>query len=121
MARVTFENDELNVTMSLLDQLLSFHGSFRIPLSHVSSANAISIPDLELQWRLLGTGVGSLKTAGIFTTPNGILFCDISGHGNCLVIETHGERFKRLAFTLDDGQDPNEIAQKICSKCAPNA
>ncbi|MHB8141990.1 MAG: hypothetical protein ACYDHD_12205, partial [Vulcanimicrobiaceae bacterium] len=78
MASVTIEGDELLIAMSLLDEVLSFHGSFRMPLTHVTNAHVSSAGDLELRWRLLGTGAGSLKTAGIFTTPQGIVFCDLA-------------------------------------------
>ena len=103
----------VNVTMSLPEQLFSFHGSFHIPLAHVTKAYVRSLRDLELQWRLLGTGAGSLMTGGIFTSPEGVIFCDIHGQGDCLVLETQNERFRRLAFTLDKNQDPNVIAQEI--------
>ena len=99
--------------MSLLEQVLAFHGSFRFPLAHVTNAYVSNRHDLELQWRLLGTGAGSLKTAGIFTTPDGIIFCDLTGNGNYLVIETRGERFARLAFTLDSAQEPGAMAEDI--------
>jgi hypothetical protein len=116
MARVSFENDELVIGMSVLETVLAFHGSFRMPLSHVTGASVSNMRDLHLRWRLLGTGAGTLMTAGIFTTPEGIIFCDLSGARNCLVVETQGERFKRLAFTLDDDQDPEAVAADITKR-----
>jgi hypothetical protein len=113
MAHVTLDQGMVNVSLSLPEQMFSFHGSFHIPLAHVTNAYVSSLSDLELQWRLFGTGAGSLMTGGIFTTPEGIIFCDIHGQRDCLVIETQGERFRRLAFTLDKGQDPNAIAHQI--------
>jgi hypothetical protein len=113
VAHVTIAERMLNVKMTLPEQLFSFHGSFHIPLAHVTNAYVSSLSDLELKWRLKGTGAGSVMTGGIFTTPEGIIFCDIHGQRDCLVIETQGERFRRLAFTLDEGQDPNAIAHEI--------
>jgi hypothetical protein len=59
MAKVTLDNDVLNINLSLLDSLLAFHGSFHIPLSHVTNAYAADFEDLELQYELKGTNWGS--------------------------------------------------------------
>ena len=116
MANVTIEGDRLAIRLSLLDQLLAFHGSFDIPLSHVTNAYVSSMEDLELQFRLFGTGMSFLKTAGIFANPQGLIFCDLTGEVDCLVIETRGERFPRIAVTLPKGSDPNALAHEICER-----
>jgi hypothetical protein len=113
VAQVRVEDDHLDIQLSLLDQLLAFHGSFHIPLSHVTNAYVSNLEDLELQFRLLGTGLGYLKTAGIFANPLGLVFCDLSGESDCLVIETRGERFPRIAVTLGKDDDPNALAHEI--------
>ena len=91
MANVAFDGTDLTIEMSFLERVASFHGAFRIPLAHV-------------------TGV---------TTPEGMIFCDLSGDRNCLVIETREERFPRLAFTLDDGADPHAVAAEIRTRIGP--
>jgi Uma2 family endonuclease len=55
---------------------------------------------------------GILKAAGLFANPNGLIFCDV-GDGDCLVVETQGERFPRIAVQLDGGADPNTVAHEI--------
>ena len=116
MARVTLGKDVVDVTMSLPEEIFSFHGSFRIPLAHVTNAYASRLEELRLKWRLLGTGAGSLMTAGIFTSDEGVIFCDVHGSHDVLVIETRGERFPRLAFTLDDDRNPDAVAREICPR-----
>lgn len=113
MADVKIENDALTIKLSLLDALLAFHGSFHIPLEHVTNAYVSDFEDLELQYRLEGLNWGLLKAAGIFTNPQGLIFCDVGGEGDCLVIETRGERFQRIAVQLPAGQDPNAVAHEI--------
>jgi hypothetical protein len=113
MALVNFEDDAIVVSMSTLDEVLSFHGSFRIPLAHVTNATVSNRRDLGLDLRLLGIGLGSTLTAGTFLTHGGTIFCDLSGDRDCLLLETHGERFPKLAFTLDDDQDPGTLAAEI--------
>jgi hypothetical protein len=116
MADVVIEGDTLAVKLSLFDAMLAFHGSLSIPLAHVTNAFVSSFEALELQYKLLGFGAGYYKSAGVFANPEGLIFVDVSGARNCLVIETRGERFPRIAVTLPSGQDPNVVAHDIVGR-----
>ncbi len=113
MAEVKIEGDFLDMKVSLLDRLLAFHGSFHIPLTHVTNAFVSDFEDLELQYRLEGINWGYIKTAGVFANPQGLIFADVSGATDCLVIETQNERFPRIAVQLPKGQSPSEVAHEI--------
>ena len=112
MADVTIADGTLTIKLSLLDSVLAFHGSFHIPLSHVTNAYVSDFEDLELQYHLEGTNWGLLKSVGIFANPDGLIFADV-GQGDCLVIETRGERFPKIAVQLSHGADPNALAHAI--------
>jgi len=112
MAHVSLRDGALFINLSLLDQLLSFEGSFRIPLAHVTNAYVSDFEDLQLQFRLAGANLGMLKTAGVFTNPQGLIFVDVAD-GDCLVVETRGERFPRIAVELPSGTDVNALAHQI--------
>lgn len=112
MADVKIEGDALTIKLSLLDQILAFHGSFHIPLSHITNAYVSDLEDLELQYRLEGTNWGLIKSAGVFANPQGLIFVDV-GQGDCLVIETRGERYPFIAVQLSGGQDANAVAHEI--------
>ena len=111
MADVSIDGDTLVIKLSLLDSLLAFHGSFHIPLTHVTNAYVSSFEDLELQYRLEGTNWGLIKSAGIFANPQGLIFVDV-GPGDCLVIETRSERFSRIAVQVPQGR-ANALAHAI--------
>lgn len=113
MAEVALQGDSLDIKISLVDRLLGFHGSFHIPLAHVTNAFVSSLEDLELQYKLEGTNAGFYKSVGVFANPEGLIFVDASGARDCLVIEMRGERFPRIAVNLPDGQDPNTLAHTI--------
>jgi hypothetical protein len=113
LADVKIEDGALAIKLSLLDSTLTFHGSFHIPLEHVTNAYVSDFEDLELQYRLEGVNWGFLKAAGVFANPQGLIFCDVAGEGDCLVIETRGERFGRIAVQLPKGQDTNAVAHEI--------
>jgi len=112
LADVKIHDDAVTVSLSLLDSLLAFHGSFQIPLSHITNAYVSDFEDLELQYKMVGTNWGLIKAAGVFANPQGLIFVDI-GEGDCLVIETRGERFKRIAVQLPKGEDPNALSHEI--------
>jgi hypothetical protein len=113
VADVKIEGDQVTIKLSLLDRLLAFHGSFHIPLKHITNAYVSDFEDLELQYRLEGINLGFIKEAGVFANPLGLIFVDITGSGDCLVLETSGERFPRIAVQLAKGQDPNALAHEI--------
>lgn len=114
MADVKIENGALSIKLSLLDRMLAFHGSLHVPLEHVTNAYVSDFEDLELQYQLEGTNWGIIKAAGVFANPQGLIFCDVAGEGDCLVIQTKGERFPLIALQLAKGQDPNALAHEIC-------
>ncbi len=113
VAEVTLQGDNLDIKISLVDQLLGFHGSFHIPLAHITNAYVASFEDLELQYKLEGTNLGFYKAVGVFANPQGLIFVDASGARDCLVIEMRGERFPRIAVQLPADRDPNAVAHTI--------
>ena len=117
VAKVIVDGDHLDIKLSLMDQLLSWHGSFHIPLAHVTNAYVSSWEDLELQYRLDGTYIlDFIKAAGVFANPEGLIFADVGGGRDCLVIETRGERYPRIAVDLPAGENPNALAHAIIAK-----
>lgn len=116
MAETKIQDDSLDVNISLVDRLLGFHGSFHIPLAHVVNAYVSSFEALELEYKLEGTNAGFYKTVGVFANPQGLIFVDASGARDCLVIETRGERFPRIAVQLPADEDPNALAHAIMQK-----
>ena len=116
MARVIIDGDRLDIKLSLLDTVVAFHGSFSIPLAHVTNAYVSNLEDLQLQYKLEGTNAGFYKSAGLFANPEGLIFVDVGGLRDCLVVEMKGERFPRIAVQLPEGEDPNALAHEIVRK-----
>jgi hypothetical protein len=116
VAKVVFQGESLEIDISLIDRLLGFHGSFHIPLAHVTNAYVSSFEDLELQYKLEGTNAGFYKSVGVFANPEGLIFVDASGARDCLVVEMRGERFPRIAVQLPEGEDPNQLAHTIMQR-----
>ncbi|HEV3152732.1 MAG TPA: hypothetical protein VGZ02_02895 [Candidatus Baltobacteraceae bacterium] len=113
MAAVRIENGSLKIQLSWVDRLLGFQGSFEMPLSHVINAYVSSYEDLQLQYKIEGVNWGMDKSLGIFANPQGLIFVDVTGDRDCLVVQTRGERFERIAVQLAGDQDANAIAHEI--------
>ena len=114
MAKIRLDATTLSVDLAPADRIMAFHGSFSIPLVHVTNAYVTDRQALHLEWRLLGTSLPHAVTAGTFTSDDGLIFCDIRGASDCLVIELRNEQYTRLALQMDDGVDPNDVAHAIC-------
>lgn len=115
MADVRIENGTLKIKLSMLDRLLAFHGSLDIPLAHVTNAYVSDLEELQLQYAIEATNFGLLKSVGVFANPQGLIFADV-GSGDCLVIDTRGERFPQIAVQLPKGEDPNALAHEIMAQ-----
>lgn len=112
MADVTIEAGTVKIKLSMLDQLLAFHGSLEIPLAHVTNAYVSDLEELQLQYAIKATNLGLMKSVGVFANPQGLIFADV-GNGDCLVIATRGERFPQIAVQLPEGKDPDALAHEI--------
>ena len=113
MPHVTLKGDTLDIDLSLIDKLLGFHGSFHVPLQHVTNAYVSSYEDLEIQHRLEGTNLGVEGTIGLFSNPRGLIFVDGNEDRDLLVVETRGERISQIAVQLPANEDPNTLAHEI--------
>jgi len=112
MARVTVENNAVNVDLPAIDKVWAIHGSLQIPLAHVKLASVEDENGWTLIWRkVIGTNAPGLKMAGTFFVNGGLAFLDFGTGRNCLVLETDHERFKLVIVQTDD--DPDRIAAEI--------
>lgn len=121
-ASIAIANGVVHVSLPFWDQVWSFHGPLQIPVKNIQRAYVSTRRELRLRLRLLGTGAGSLKTAGRFTDANGAqVFCDLSGSrdSEILVIETWNYGFAKIALTLANGVSPDDVAHAICSSLQP--
>ena len=116
MARVTLDAGTLSVRLLLPEAIFSFHGEFNIPLSHVTGAYASTLQDLQLRMAAARHGSRNADDGRHLHSAGRTTFCDVHGRSDRLVIETRDQRFRRLAFTLDDGEEPGEAARLILTK-----
>jgi len=115
VAKVVFQDESLEIDISLIDRLLGFHGSFHIPLAHVTNAYVSSLEGLELQYKLEGTNAGFYKSVGVFANPEGLIFVDASGARDCLSLRCAESASSHRGAT-PEGEDPNQLAHTIMQR-----
>ncbi|HEV2261586.1 MAG TPA: hypothetical protein VGR69_04790 [Candidatus Rubrimentiphilum sp.] len=112
MARVTVENNAVNIDLATLDKAWSVQGSLRIPLAHLKLASVEDESGFQYWWRtIVGTSAPPLRMAGSFFCSGGLAFLDFSAGRNCLVLETQNERYKLVVIQTDD--DPDNLSAEI--------
>jgi hypothetical protein len=113
MARVTVGNEGLDIHLSLADEVLSLHGSFHIPYSHIESVDARPVPFELFRGVKIGTNLPGVRTAGTFITGEGAIFYDMHDGSHCLTIGLTHERYTRVVVEVDADQDPAALAEAI--------
>jgi hypothetical protein len=104
MVDVAVQGDRAVFTVEGLHQLWSFKHQIEIPLAHITGVEAN--PDQVRRWwhgfKLLGTDVATLFTAGTFYYHGELVFWDISDPARTIVVSVEHERYKKLIIEVAD-------------------
>lgn len=77
-----------------------------IPAAHI--ANVYTATD-EMKnffaFRMMGTRIPGLITAGSFVAQEGCIFCDIMHRDKCIVVELRDEHYDKLVIEVEDVQE----------------
>lgn len=92
MAHVEVGNDKLAITLSLGDEILSLHGAFHLPYSHITSVSTDPVPEAWFRGIRIGTNLPGVKTAGTFIAGDGTIFYDFHNPDRCLTFDLNHER-----------------------------
>jgi len=120
MAEIQITDDCLDLRMSLPDKVLAMHGNITVPLSHVRGASVR--PHQAYSWfhgfRLPGTNLPGVVTAGSFLTKNGWVFYDVHDPDKTILIDLDHEVYHRLIVQVDN-ETPEEAVAQICAAIRP--
>lgn len=113
MAHVEVGSDKLAITLSLGDEILSMHGAFHLPYTHIASVSTDSVPDAWFRGIRIGANLPGIKTAGTFITGDGNIFYDFHNPNRCLTLHLSHETYRQVVVEVDQGQDPEALATSI--------
>ena len=104
MVDVTIEGDRLHFDVQGWDKLWALKSHLDIPLSHVLSVRVD--PEPARGWwhgfRLPGTQIPGLLTAGTFYQSDGAVFYDVHDPERTIVLELDHEHYTRLVVEVAD-------------------
>ena len=99
------DNGNLMIDLSFWEKVWGFHGSFRIPLAHISGIKCEIPVTSWKELRVPGSFVPGLIKAGTYYTPRGKEFWYVTRWGKQFVtIELQSERYKRIVLGLPIGE-----------------
>jgi hypothetical protein len=101
---ISFEGDRIRFEVQGWDKLWALRSQLEFPLAHIVSVRQDSEP--ALGWwhgfRLAGTNIPGLLTAGTFYQHEGAIFFDVHDPERTIVFELEHERYRRLVVEVKD-------------------
>ena len=117
MAQFVIEGELLRLQLTWQEKVWGFHRDIRVPLSGV---RAVSMPHnawLEMRgWRMAGIGLPRLVALGTRRHGSGFDFVAIHRERPTVQVDINGPpRWQRLVASVDEGIDPDEVADRIAA------
>ncbi len=107
MAEIEITSTSLIVHVTGLDQLWALKSRLEIPLAHVvNAATATEIARAWWKgWRLPGTDVPGVITAGTFYKDGERVFWDVHDPAKAIVINLAHDKYAHLVIQVDDPEE----------------
>lgn len=118
MAWVTVGDGRVRIKLSLLERLLTLHGSLDIPLEHVVSVSVDPVAHAWWRGRRVGVSVPG-ASHGTFISDGGLSFYDYRNGDRCLTLELRDQRYRRVIVEVDRPQEPSMVKAAIDAALAP--
>lgn len=119
MARIELEADHVSVELDPIDEILSLHGSLRLPYDHIRAVASDPAPPGWFRGLRIGTDIPGIKVAGTFLADDGAIFYDFHDPDRCLTFDLDHQRYRRVVVQVDSGQDPAVLVREITARIAP--
>lgn len=113
MAGISLASDHVEIKLRLADEILSLHGTFHVPYTHITSVSCQPPPESWFKGIKMGTNLPGVKVAGTFFTPEGTIFYDYHDAERCLTLELAHETYRRIVIEVDASQDREELRRAI--------
>ncbi len=102
MVKVTVKNDQVIFDVVGVHKLLSFKDRIKVPREHIAKAhNNLKALPLWKGWRLPGTHVPFVITAGTYYQRGNKNFWDVVKQRNAIVVELKDEKYKNLIIEVE--------------------
>jgi len=110
---ISVDGDRAVFEVEGFDKLWSFRSRLEIPLAHIKSVRAD--PTIAHGWyhgwRLLGTNIPGVLTAGAFHKDGNNVFWDVHNPDNTIVLELDHEFYDQLIIEVPDPANAVSLLQ----------
>jgi hypothetical protein len=120
MARFRLDDDAVEIDLSLVDELLSIHGRFRIAYPHIRSVSTERVPDALFRGVRFGTNLPGVKVAGTFIGASGVTYYDFHDPDRCITLVLSHDRYAEVVVEVDQDEDPAQVAGQIRARLGPS-
>jgi hypothetical protein len=124
VAKLTVDDQDLVVQLTLGEKFWGFHGNLRVRLGSVVSVAADPEPWLGLRgWRMAGVHFAGYAALGTRRHGDRYDFCMLHRNRPAVRVELASGRFSRLVISVPEGGDPQAEAARIAAAAgiAPSA
>ena len=106
MVTIICQNTDFIFKVNGMHKLWAFKSELTIPVDNILNAHQ----DLESikgfhGWRLPGTSVPSIITAGTFYKDGNKIFWDVSNMENCIIVDLKDEDYNQLIIEVENPAD----------------
>jgi phage terminase large subunit-like protein len=118
VADIEITETSLVVHIRGVDRLLALAARVDVPLQHVASVevNPPDAHDAFHGWRMGGTNVPGIVTAGRFVQHGEWAFWDVHDPARCIAIRLHDESYARLVVGVDDPQGTAAAVNSVLAR-----
>jgi len=122
MVNVVVQGDRVRFEVEGWDKLWALKSQLELPLAHIRSVRAD--PEPARGWwhgfRLPGTQIPGLLTAGTFYQSDGFVFYDVHDPERTVVIELDHEHYQRLVIEVESPGEVVAMLRSAIASASPN-
>ncbi|MDZ4845535.1 MAG: hypothetical protein SH857_08300 [Chitinophagales bacterium] len=107
MVKVTVNDDHVIFDVVGMHKFWSFKDQIKVPREHIAKAhnNLKALPVLWRGWRLPGTHVPFVITAGTYYQRGNKNFWDVVKQRNAIIVELKDEKYKNLIIEVEKPEE----------------
>ena len=117
---IVIDEETISVELSGLEKLLTFHKSFKFPISQIREISTDLPPPTWKEIRAPGTAFPGLTKAGTYYTFRGKEFWMLRKKDNPIRIELDNNKFKRLVLGVNGHERQTSIVKNLREKASQN-
>lgn len=110
---IIIDKDFIRIELSSLEKIISFHGSFKIPISQIREISTDLLPPTWKEIRAPGTAIPGLTKAGTYYTYRGREFWMLKKNDNPIRIELNNNKLKRLILGVSEYEKRATIIKNL--------